>query len=105
MGCADADLRSLRVRYHYRKRKKTLPEIQTTESPTFNYFMKRLLALLVLAGMSTGAMAQQGGQTMTLDQCIQYALENSVQAKNALLDQEKAKYRVKEITGMGLPQI
>jgi outer membrane protein TolC len=67
--------------------------------------MKRLLLLILLAGLCTGAMAQQSGQTLSLDQCIQYALENSVQAKNALLDQEKAKYRVKEITGMGLPQI
>ena len=45
--------------------------------------MKRLYALIVLAGMWTGAVAQQGGQTFTLEQCIQYALENSVQAKNA----------------------
>lgn len=67
--------------------------------------MKRLLALIVLAGMWTGAVAQQSGQTFTLEQAIQYALENSTMTKNSELDKQSAKARVKEITGMGLPQI
>ena len=73
--------------------------------------MKRIstltLAVLLLAGGS--AMAQQAQQTqtgpMTLEQCIQYAITNSVTSQNAVLDQEIAKERVKETRGIGLPQV
>lgn len=44
-------------------------------------------------------------KTFTLEQCIQYALENSVTSKNATLDQEIAVARVRETTGLGLPQV
>ena len=67
--------------------------------------MKRLFTLILLTSIWSGAWAQQGGQAFTLDQCIQYALENSIQTKNALIDEDIAKARVKEITGVGLPQI
>jgi outer membrane protein len=45
------------------------------------------------------------GQTFTLQQCIDYALENAVSVKNAALDQEIAQARVNETIGIGLPQI
>jgi outer membrane protein len=67
--------------------------------------MKRLLALIVFAGMCTGAVAQESGRAFTLEQCIQYALENSIQTKNATVDEQIAGARVKEITGIGLPQV
>jgi outer membrane protein len=51
-----------------------------------------------------GAGAQQG-QAFTLEQCIQYALDNSINVRNALLDQQIASARVKETRGIGLPQI
>jgi outer membrane protein len=69
--------------------------------------MKRIsiltLAVLLLAGGS--AIAQQASTTMTLDQCIEYALRNSVNSQNAMLDVDIAKARVKETTGVGLPQV
>jgi outer membrane protein TolC len=52
------------------------------------------------------AVAQQPqGDSFTLEQCIQYALENSVNVKNAVLDERIATARVKETIGIGLPQV
>lgn len=70
--------------------------------------MKRIftliLAVLLLAGGST--MAQQASPAaMTLDQCIDYAIRNSVSTQNAYLDVESSKARVRETTGIGLPQV
>jgi outer membrane protein len=70
--------------------------------------MKRLyyllFSLLLLPGMSQ-AQQEEGTQSFTLEQCIQYALENANTVKNALLDQEIADAKVKETRGIGLPQI
>ncbi len=44
-------------------------------------------------------------QTFTLDQCIDYALKNSVSVQNAMLDEQIATAKVKETIGLGLPQI
>lgn len=43
--------------------------------------------------------------TFTLQQCIDYALENGMLSKNAKLDEKIAESRVKETVGMGLPQL
>jgi outer membrane protein len=67
--------------------------------------MKRLLALIVLAGMWTSAAAQQGGQTFTLDQAIQYAVENSITVRNSQVDEKIADAQMKETRGIGLPQV
>jgi len=69
-----------------------------------NQFYKRMLfALALVAG---GAQAQQQEPTsFTLEQCIEYALTNSVSAQNAIIDQEIASAKVRETTGLGLPQI
>jgi outer membrane protein len=68
--------------------------------------MKRLLALIVLAGMWTGAVAQQqSGQTFTLDQAIQYAVENSINVRNSQVDEKIADAKMKETRGIGLPQV
>lgn len=70
-----------------------------------NQFYKRMLfAIAVFA--AGGAWAQQQTPTsFTLEQCIEYALTNSVNAQNAIIDQEIASARVKETRGLGLPQI
>ncbi|MEI9918300.1 MAG: TolC family protein [Bacteroidota bacterium] len=76
--------------------------------------MKRIytltLAVLLLAGGS--AMAQQVQQaqpgavkTFTLEDCLQYALQNHVDIQNAALDQEIAKARIGDTRGSGLPQV
>lgn len=68
--------------------------------------MKRLYTLLVLSVLWSATYAQDGqGKTFTLEQCVTYALENSIAAQNAVIDQQIAKARVKEITGIGLPQV
>ncbi len=51
------------------------------------------------------AQENQPAQSFTLEQCIQYALENSPNLKNANLDERIADARVKETRGIGLPQI
>lgn len=70
--------------------------------------MKRVYHILFLAllvpGLA-GAQENQGAQKLTLDECVQYALDNSVAVKNAVLDEEIADARVKETRGIGLPQI
>lgn len=70
--------------------------------------MKRIYILLavMLAGGSAWAQEPQSTTgTMTLEQCVEYALRNSVSAQNAILDVDIAKARVKETTGLGLPQV
>ncbi len=77
--------------------------------------MKRIYTItlaLLLAGMNAVAQQAQtqpatpvGSATLTLDQCIQYALENSINIKNAQLDERVSEARVKETVGIGLPQI
>lgn len=67
--------------------------------------MKRSLPLLVLLFWSVGAYAQQAAQSFTLEQCIEYALKNSINAQNATIDEYIAAARVKETVGLGLPQI
>jgi outer membrane protein len=70
--------------------------------------MKRIyfigLSLLVSTLLAT-AQDQTGAQSFTLEQCVQYALDNSVDIQNAGLDQKIADAKVKETRGIGLPQI
>jgi outer membrane protein len=68
--------------------------------------MKRYLLLILLFIQLVNVRAQTPqGQTFTLDQCIGYALENSVTMKNSKVDEQIAKARVKETRGIGLPQV
>lgn len=62
----------------------------------------KLTGWLVGLLLATQVSAQQ---SFTLDQCIDYALTNSVNAQNALLDEQIAAAKVKETIGLGLPQI
>ena len=71
--------------------------------------MKRLYQLLILAfflpSLAIGQQQSQSPTVMTLEECVQYALENSITIKNAGIDEEIADARVKETRGIGLPQI
>ena len=71
--------------------------------------MKSVYKLLFLVGgwlLSLQLNAQsQPAQSFTLEQCIEYAMKNSVSAQNAFLDQRIASAKVKETIGLGLPQI
>jgi outer membrane protein len=68
--------------------------------------MKRLFytTLILIAPLWTFAQAPSSS-TMTLDQCITYALENTVEVKNARVDEQIAKAKVRETRGIGLPQV
>ncbi len=67
--------------------------------------MKRILPLLFILLLSIGVFAQETSQSFTLEQCIEYALKNSINAQNATIDEYIAAARVKETVGLGLPQI
>jgi outer membrane protein TolC len=70
--------------------------------------MKRFYQILFLfLFLPVLGMAQnvENKQTFTLDECIQYALQNSVNAKNAIIDQEIAENVIVERKSEGLPQI
>jgi outer membrane protein len=67
--------------------------------------MKHFFRILLALVLSVGAYAQQAAQSFTLEQCIDYALQNSINAQNATIDREIAAARVKETVGLGLPQI
>ena len=62
-----------------------------------------ILSILMIGAIATAA--QDQGKAFTLDECIQYALENSPTVKNATLDEQIADARVKETRGIGLPQV
>lgn len=67
--------------------------------------MKQFYKVFVLLVGLASAQTVLAQTTFTLQQCIDYALENSVNIKNATIDEEIAKARVKETIGIGLPQI
>ncbi len=68
--------------------------------------MKRIYFVLVMMVSPWLAFAQQPqGDSFTLEQCIEYALENAVSVKNAVLDERIATAKVRETVGIGLPQI
>jgi outer membrane protein len=71
--------------------------------------MKRFYFLLMSLILPGAILAQQNSeaqpQAFSLEQCITYALENSVNVKNSVIDEQIAGARVKETRGIGLPQI
>lgn len=68
--------------------------------------MKGKLTLLLLFTITlTRAQVAQEPESYTLDACIAYALEHSVDAQNARIDKDIANARVKETVGIGLPQV
>lgn len=71
--------------------------------------MKRFYRLVIFAiswGAVTSSYSQeQASASFTLEQCIEYALKNSINAQNAEIDQQIAIARVRETVGLGLPQV
>jgi outer membrane protein len=70
--------------------------------------MRRFYLILLLPLILPSLLQAQQNQTQqkfTLEECVQYALQNSVNAKNAILDEEIADNVVKERRAEGLPQI
>jgi outer membrane protein len=74
--------------------------------------MNKCYLLLIVLTISVPIYAQQqqqdstkGVRTFTLDQAIQFALENNNDVENAAIDEKIALARVKETRGIGLPQV
>jgi outer membrane protein TolC len=61
------------------------------------------ITLFIAAGACM--VSAQNNHVFTLQQCLDYALKESVPVKNAELDERIAKARVNETIGIGLPQI
>ncbi len=70
-----------------------------------NQFYKRTLVVMALLVAGVADAQQQTPTSFTLEQCIEYALKNSINAQNSLIDQEIASAKVKETVGLGLPQV
>ncbi|MCP4884764.1 MAG: TolC family protein [Flavobacteriales bacterium] len=66
--------------------------------------MKKLYPLLLLTLLSISIKAQET-YSLSLDEAIQYALENNYTVRNAALDIEAAEKQKWEATSFGLPQI
>jgi len=71
--------------------------------------MRNTLLVTFILLSSLKIRAQQNSQARTyqfnLKECLEYAYENQDSLKNAKLDIESARYKVKETRGIGLPQI
>lgn len=67
----------------------------------------RIFILAGLIALSTAPVFAQaeGDNSFTLEKCISYALQNSTNAHNAVIDEQIAEARVKETVGIGLPQV
>lgn len=65
--------------------------------------MKRFFWLPVVALLHPAT--SFGQNSYTLQQSIDFALQNNVSAKNAVIDIEMQREKVKEITSIGLPQV
>ncbi|WP_452598005.1 TolC family protein [Pontimicrobium sp. MEBiC01747] len=65
----------------------------------------RHIQIIVLLLMTSFTYSQEKKQNFTLQEAIDYALENNRTAKNAALDIDAAKQQKWETTAMGLPQI
>jgi len=70
-----------------------------------NQFYKLSLFLAALLPARWASAQEQTPATFTLEQCIEYALVNSINAQNAIIDQQIASAKVKETVGLGLPQV
>jgi len=66
--------------------------------------MKKLYPLLLLTLLSISIKAQET-YSLSLDEAVQYALENNYTVRNAALDIESAEKQKWEATSFGLPQI
>ena len=67
--------------------------------------MKRILIILIAVVPFWASGQNTNPATFTLDDCLRYALDNTVDVKNARVDEQIAKARVRETTGIGLPQV
>lgn len=65
----------------------------------------KILFCLLFALISIGGQAQDNSTSLTLQESVQYALQNSPQIQIAQLSVDKNDQLVKEILSSGLPQV
>lgn len=65
----------------------------------------RITLLLLITIISTSLIKAQESMSMSLDECVTYALENSEQSKITSLEKEIAAAEVRKTIGTGLPQV
>lgn len=70
-----------------------------------NFISKITILSAIVFCFNSGKGAAQQVSALTLEESIQYALQNNVQIKNALLEIRASKATVGETTSQGLPQI
>jgi len=71
-----------------------------------NYIKNILLLFLIVGGFPLFVLGQeQSAETFTLEQCIDFAMENSIVLKNAKLDERISRAQKTEIISFALPQI
>lgn len=61
--------------------------------------------ILLLSTITIYAQTSGSGSAFTLSQAIDFAVQNHVSIKNAEIDEQLAKSKVKEVVGIGLPQV
>ena len=67
--------------------------------------MKRLLIMTIFLLVFISGFSQENSLSLSLDEAIEYAIENNRSAKNAQRDIEAAKKQKWETTATGLPQV
>ncbi len=67
-------------------------------------FKPNALSLLLLLLLAT-SLTSRAQSSFTVDEAVKYALTNSMTAKNAQLDEQSAREKVREITAIGFPQV
>jgi outer membrane protein len=65
--------------------------------------MRKVYLTFIVLMVARIATAQS--TSFTLEQCIDYALKNAVSIQNAQLDEKSAVAKVRETTGLGMPQV
>ncbi|TND09887.1 MAG: outer membrane efflux protein [Bacteroidetes bacterium] len=71
-----------------------------------HHVRKWLAAVILLAGVKqAGAAGDTTAYAFSLKQSVDYAMQQQTSVKNAMLDEQIAKYKIWEIAGIGLPHL
>ena len=65
----------------------------------------KVVALSILSVLSLKLSAQQEQYQFNLQEVLQFGLQNSIEIRQAVLDQKDADYQIGEVRSSGLPQI
>ncbi|UFH55265.1 TolC family protein [Spirosoma sp. KNUC1025] len=64
-----------------------------------------MVAIWLLALVSTGQLLAQNRQDFSLNEAIKFAVENNINVKNTALDALSSEARIREVRGVALPQV